>query len=109
MNEDKEKKSGSWRKNLAIIFGTLVYMLPLFWLWQKTGYPESLGFRITARGKGGLIENWWYSYRLIERHNIWDVVAFVYMWAAVVGIVAWLVWAVVNGRRAAAQEKGAAA
>jgi hypothetical protein len=79
-------KRGSWWKTLLV---TLGYMIPLLWLWNRTDFPDSLGIHITAHGKAGLLENWYYSYLLVERHHILDDVAFAYMWAPIVGLVGW--------------------
>src|SRR6185437_7616763 len=67
---------GRWWK---ILLGSLAYFIPLFWLWNHIDFPDSLGIQITAHGKAGLLENWYYSYLLVERHRILDVFAFAYM------------------------------
>lgn len=86
--EDPKVKpaKGSWWK---VLLGTLAYMIPLFWLWNRTDYPDSLGVTITAHGKAGLLENWYYSYLLVERHRVMDDLTFLYMWAPILGLIAW--------------------
>jgi len=49
-----------------------------------------LGIHIAAHGKTGLLENWYYSYLLLQPHHFLDVLTFIYMWAIVIGFVAWL-------------------
>lgn len=85
-----EKKGYPWRKALLTFAGTIGYMIPLFWLWNRARWPEGFGITITAHGKAGLIENWYYSYLLIERPSLIDDVIFLYMWAPVVGFAGWL-------------------
>lgn len=80
----------AWKKASLTIAVVLGYMIPLFVLWTNTDYPDSLGVHITAHGKAGLIENWYYSYLLLERHHALDDLAFAYMWAPVVGFLGWL-------------------
>ena len=94
-----EKKQGFWRKNGPIIFGTIGYMIPFFWLLDKTDFPDSFGIRITAHGKAGLLENWYYSYLLLQRQQPWDIILFLYMWAIVAWCVGWLVWKVLGARK----------
>jgi hypothetical protein len=98
--DETTAKKSKWRENLRIVFVVVAYMVPLFWLWQRTGFPDALDVHITAHGKAGLFENWWYSYLLIERHRIWDLVTFAYMWAAVVAVVIWLERSFLADRRA---------
>ena len=95
---DESKAKGGWRQNLLIIIGTLGYMVPLFWLWSETEFPQGFGIHITAHGKGGLLEHWWYSYLLVQRAQPWDIVLFLYMWAPVAGFIGWLIWKWWNGR-----------
>lgn len=83
---DKAGRASWWKTILC----SIAYMIPLFWLWDNTGFPDSLGIHITAHGKIGLLENWYYSYLLLERHHFLDVVTFIYMWAVIVGFLAWL-------------------
>ena len=97
-----EKKQSRWRDALKTIVVVLLYLIPLFWLWSRTGYPDNLGVHITAHGKAGLLENWWYSYLLLERHQLWDIVTFAYMWTAVAAIIGWVIWALMQDRKAKA-------
>ena len=85
-----EKPKRIWRQNLLLIGGTLGYMILLFCLWGETGRPESFGIRITAHGKAGLLENWYYSYLLLDRPDFWDILTFLYMWAPVAAGLMWL-------------------
>src|SRR5262249_664736 len=82
---DKPARESWWK---TILF-SLAYMIPLFWLWDRTGFPDSLGIHISAHGKTGVLEDWYYSYLLIERHTVLDIVTFLYMCAVVVGFAAW--------------------
>jgi len=101
------KKPGAWLRALKTIFCVLAYTFPLFWLWNRTGYPDSLGVHITAHGKCGLIEHWWYSYLLLERHRPWDVVLFVYTWAPVAGFIGWMIWSIRREPADAIQDEAA--
>lgn len=83
---DKLARTSWWK----IVLFTLAYLIPLFWLWSITDFPDSMGIHITARGKTGLLENWYYSYLLLQRHHFLDVVTFIYMWLIVVGFFAWV-------------------
>lgn len=74
------------------------YMIPLFWMWSSADYPDSFGVKITAHGKAGLFENWWYSYLLFRRPNVLDVALFCYMWAPVVGLVGWAIYVTLRER-----------
>lgn len=99
-DENGQEKPSRWRSGLKVFAVMLSYMIPLFWLWSKTGYPDSLGAHILARGKAGLIESWWYSYLLLGRDTSWDILTFVYMWLPVLGCVIWLGRAFVQDRKA---------
>ena len=83
-----------WWKTVGVV---LVYMIPLFWLWSRTDFPDSLGVHITAHGKAGLIENWYYSYLLVERHHPLDDVAFLYMWGPIAGFIGWFAFRKLRG------------
>jgi hypothetical protein len=87
---------GRWWK---VLLATLAYMIPLFVLWDRTNYPDSLGVQITAHGKAGFLENWYYSYLLLQRHRALDVLTFAYMWAPIVGYVGWLVLPKMRGTK----------
>ena len=82
----RAERRANWKMLLILI----PYMFPLFWLWNRTNFPDSFGVH-TDRGKAGVFESWYYSYLLLERHKPLDLVAFAYMWVPVVGVVAWLV------------------
>ncbi|HVH86190.1 MAG TPA: hypothetical protein VM912_05660, partial [Terriglobales bacterium] len=82
-------RNGSWWK---LILWSLGYMIPLFWLWNRADYPDSFGVQITAYGKAGLMESWYYSYLLLQRHHVLDVITFIYMWSVVVGSIAWIIF-----------------
>lgn len=88
-NAGETRKKTNWRSWWMTVLCTLAYMIPLFWLWIHIDFPDSLGVHITAHGRAGLLENWYYSYLLVERHHILDDVAFAYMWAPIVGLVGW--------------------
>ncbi len=103
MDEDQVKKDtlkDRWRKAWPILLGAFVYMIPLFWMWHKVDYPDSFGVHFHEHGKAGLLESWWYSYLLLERHRIWDVVTFIDMWSVIVGGVWWIVWTYLRNRKA---------
>src|SRR3569623_2169666 len=100
--EPETTRKGGWRRSLKVVFLSLLYMIPLFWLWIHANYPDSLGVHITAHGKTGLLENWWYSYLLVERHQVLDVVTFLYMWAPAVVFLGWLARSMLLDRKAAA-------
>jgi len=87
-----EKPKGKWRQALLTIGGVIAYMIPLFWLWSSVGWPESFGITITAHGKAGLLENWYYSYLLVERPSLIDDVTYLYMWAPIAGLIGWFGW-----------------
>jgi len=82
-----KQPKGRWWK---ILLATLAYLIPLFWLWERVNFPDSLGVQIAAHGRVGLLENWYYSYLLLGRHRFLDIVTFAYMWAPPVGYVGWL-------------------
>jgi hypothetical protein len=82
-------KKGSWWKHLL---GFVAYGIPLIWLWIRTDYPDSFGVQITAHGRVGGIERWFYSYLLLERHHILDVFTFVYMWVPIIGYIGWIAY-----------------
>lgn len=80
----------SWWK--MALLGT-AYMIPLILLWDRTDYPNSLGVHIAAHDrKIELLEKWYYSYLLLERHHLIDVAMFFYMWLPFIGILVWSVW-----------------
>lgn len=85
---DKPARTNWWK---TILF-SLAYMIPLFWLWSSTDFPDSLGVHITAHGKAGLVEDWYYSYLLLQRHHVLDIITFIYMWSIIVGFVCWIVF-----------------
>jgi len=79
------------------VFVMLAYVAGLLWLWIQTDFPNSLGVQIAARGKVGAIEDWYYSYLLIERHRVLDVVAFLYMWGPIAGFIGWFAFRKLRG------------
>lgn len=83
----KTAQKGNWWK---IILWSAGYMIPLIWMWSRTDYPDSFGVHITAHGRAGLAESWYYSYLLLKRHHVLDVITFVYMWSIVIGLIAWI-------------------
>ena len=83
---DKPARTTWWK---TILF-CLAYMIPLFWLWTGTDFPDSLGIHITAHGRVGLLENWYYSYLLLQRHHVLDIITFIYMWSIVIGFIGWI-------------------
>jgi hypothetical protein len=85
-----DREPVGWRKILALVLCVLAYMTPLFWMWSVTGYPDSFGVHITAHGRAGLIESWGYSYLLLNRHYVLDLLLFAYMWTPAVPVLAWL-------------------
>ncbi|MDE2302203.1 MAG: hypothetical protein KGK11_06550 [Sphingomonadales bacterium] len=97
--ENSDKTKGGWRRNLKIVAYTILYMIPLFWMWNKAGYPDGFGIHITAHGKSGLLENWYYSYPLIQRGQFLDIMLFIYMWAVIVLCAGWVAWSVIKSRR----------
>lgn len=88
---DTQAKQSTWRKNLIVIGSSVLYMIPLFWMWSSADYPDSFGVTITAHGKAGLFENWWYSYVLPQRPDPLDWTLFFYMWAPIVGFLGWAI------------------
>jgi len=88
--EEPKMTPAKWRKWFLTLCGTVAYMVPLVIFWTKCDYPDSLGVQITAHGKAGVFEKWWYSYLLIERHRPLDVITFAYMWIPIAGFAGWL-------------------
>jgi hypothetical protein len=87
-----------WKKWLLITGFAAVYAIPLFfWLLRKIDFPDSFGVRITAHGKAGVFDTWWYSYLLVERHRPLDLVTFAYMWIPVVAFAGWLAYRQLRG------------
>lgn len=82
-------RRSQWVQALRMIAFVLAYLLPLFWLWHRTGWPERFGVTVD-HGRIGLYENWYYSYHLLQGQSVLDLVTFLYMWAPVVGYLAWL-------------------
>ena len=75
-----------WRVTTVAL--VLAYMLPLVGLWSLTDFPSSFGIHIAAHGAAGLLRNWYFSYLLIERHEVLDVLTFLWMWLPLVVLVA---------------------
>lgn len=106
---DDEQASANetfWDNALKTLLVMLCYMPPMFWLWSKTDFPKSFGIRITAHGKGAVLEEWWYSYLLLERHHVWDILTFAYMWAPLIGFVGYLLWTKLGKRDHGAAAEG---
>ena len=87
--DEPQKASVNWKTWFVALGSSLAYMIPLEMLWTKSSFPDSFGVHITAHGQTGLLENWWYSYLLIQRHRLVDVATFAYMWLPVAGVAAW--------------------
>lgn len=77
-SSEPEARPANWK----ILLWSLAYMIPLLWMWNLTDYPDSFGVEF-GRGKAGALESWYYSYLLLQRHHVLDVVTFIYMWAIV--------------------------
>lgn len=92
-------KASHWPRTLKIIAAVAVYMVPFFWMKEAVNYPDSFGVHITAHGKAGAIEAWWYSYLLLERPNVRDLALFAYMWVPIVGSLALFTWKAIGARR----------
>lgn len=75
--------------NWKIVLWSIGYMIPLFWMWSVTDFPDSFGVQVD-RGRAGVVEDWYYSYLLLQRHHVLDVVTFIYMWSVVAGFVAFV-------------------
>jgi len=89
----------SWLHFQKILLIVGAYMIPLLALWMVTGYPDGFGVNIKSGGIGGLIENLWYSYLLLNHPSPLNVILFCYMWAPAVGLVIWVGRGVVKGLR----------
>lgn len=87
----RNAKRGNWRQRLLIIGTTLTYMVPLFWLWGASNFPDGFGVVIREHGKVGLLEEWWYSYLLLNRPNALNLATFAYMWLPIFGLIGWLI------------------
>ena len=89
-----QQPKGRW----TWFFGTIAYMIPLFFLWSKTGFPESFGVA-ECHGKGCWIDDWYHSYLLVEQHSLLDIVTFLYMWAPIVALVGYFVLPKLRGTK----------
>jgi hypothetical protein len=76
---------------LTTILFMVLYFVPLFILQSLTDFPNSFGVHEMSHGRGRALEDWFYSYLLLQRHQVLDVITFAYMWAPIVGFIAWLV------------------
>ena len=96
-------------QNTVVLLPTLIaYFVPLFYLWNKVDYPESLGLGSFDNGRAGVFESWWYSYKLLGRHHVWDLILFVYMWLGPALIGTWFVRWQATQKKASSQENDAA-
>lgn len=86
-DDDDPVQRSAWLKRALVVCG---YGALLLWLWIETDYPDSFGLDLGS-GKGAVLENWYYSYLLLQRHTLFDVATFVTMWAPVAGLILWLV------------------
>ena len=83
---DEETRRSRWKAALV----AAVYMTPLIFLWIWTDFPESFGVQDRGYGWGRALEEWYYSYLLLQRHRPLDLVTFFYMWGGVAAVVAWV-------------------
>ena len=82
---------GRWWK---IILFAFAWVVPSFWLMSEVRYPDSFGVHYqSSTGRGQTAEQFYYSYLLLERHHLLDVITFAWMWAPLVGIIGWIVYA----------------
>jgi hypothetical protein len=91
---DKPAQRSWWKTMLAVG----AYMIPLFWLFSLTGFPESFGVP-RCHGRGCEIEDWYQSYLFLERHQPLDIVTFLYMWAPVAWFIGWFAFRKFRGTK----------
>ena len=96
-DDDDPVQRSAWLKR-TLFFGG--YVVILIWLWAETDFPHSLGVDIAAHGKAGALLSWYYSYLLLERHALLDIVTFAFMWAPVAGFAWWIALEVRKDRQA---------
>jgi hypothetical protein len=78
-------------RRLKQMGAAIAYVVPCFWLWSLIDYQDLIGARWTrSSGRGETLEEWYYSYLLLERHHVLDLITFVYMWAPLAGFVGWI-------------------
>jgi hypothetical protein len=87
--DEPQKAAINWKRWFIALCSGVAYAIPLEILWTKCRYPDSLGVQITDHGKAGMLEKWWYSYLLIQRHRPLDVATFAYMWLPIAGLIGW--------------------
>ena len=88
--EPLDEDTRRYRCKAGLVTGA--YMIPLVGLWIWTDYPDGLGGHIDGFQwwTGKLVGYYYYSYLLLERHRLLDLVTFIYMWAPVAAGTVWL-------------------
>lgn len=94
LTEEPEARAAKSRRAWIIFLFALLWAGPSFLLMDQDGYPESFGIHYhSTSGRGQTFEDFYYSYVLLQRHHLLDVITFVWMWAPLVGILVWVVYA----------------
>ncbi|MFY8193643.1 hypothetical protein [Novosphingobium sp. B1] len=94
--ETDSPRKREWKRTLRVI----LYMLPWIavWLWLKsqTGFPDRYGYHNGLHGKAGVFNEYIHSGLLLQRPGAVEIFLFTWMWAPVVGFIAWLAWAFIQ-------------
>ena len=85
-----EAKRRQRRTTLITIAVMVPWVIGWIWLMGLADYPKSFGFSL-GHGKGALVVALFESYLLVERHHLWDLALFIWMWAPIAGGIGW--WA----------------
>jgi hypothetical protein len=97
LDEEPEAKAIKSRRGWIIFLLVLLWVGPSFWLMDQDGYPESFGIHYhSMSGRGQTAEQFYYSYVLLQRHHVLDVITFAWMWAPLIGTVIWVVYSLIR-------------
>ena len=96
--QSSTSKMDAFARNMTMLLGALAYLTPFLILESNLNYPDCFGVHLSHNGRAAVLEEWWYSYLLIQRHRFWDIVLFLYMWGPLLGLIGWQIWKWWKGR-----------
>jgi hypothetical protein len=85
----KERRGRGWKQ---LVFA-VAWVIPTFWLMGQDDYPDSFGVHYQSKtGRGQTAEDFYYSYLLLQRHHVLDVITFAFLWAPFLGLIGWIAY-----------------
>jgi hypothetical protein len=97
LGEDPEARAARSRRSWIRFLLVLPWAGVSFLLMDQDGYPDSFGIHYhSTTGKGMVVEQFYDSHVLVQRHHLLDIITFAWMWAPLVGAIGWVVYGLLH-------------